>query len=100
MISTATKTDKTSDSHDHKEHDHEEKKLAKGTSGLAKILQVDITLNGKKTMLNMTEDSSKPGRYTGNYTPDSAGYPTVHLFATINGKAVEGSFHPEQVKSK
>ncbi|NDF48228.1 MAG: hypothetical protein EB158_08685 [Nitrosopumilaceae archaeon] len=82
-------------------HDgHDEEKLANGVTGLAKDLQVDITLNGKKSMLNMTEDSTNPGRYLGNYTPDSAGYPTVHIFVTINGKTVEGSFHPEEVKKK
>jgi len=93
--STAKKTVKKSD-----HVDHEEPKLSGGVTGLAKNLQVDITLNGKKTMLTMTEDSTNPGRYVGKYTPNSAGYPTVHLFVTINGKTVEGSFHPEQVEKK
>ena len=93
--STAKKTVKKSD-----HADHEEPKLAGGVTGLAKNLQVDITLNGKKTMLTMIEDSTNPGRYVGKYTPNSAGYPTVHLFVTINGKTVEGSFHPEQVEKK
>ncbi|NDF27716.1 MAG: hypothetical protein EB153_09260, partial [Nitrosopumilaceae archaeon] len=95
MDSMAKKTSKKAD------HDkHDEEKLANGVTGLAKDLQVDVTLNGKKTMLTMTEDSTNPGRYLGSYTPNSAGYPTVHVFVTINGKTVEGSFHPEQVEKK
>lgn len=78
----------------------DEEKLVGGISGLAKNLQVDVTLNGKKTMLTMTEDSENPGRYVGDYTPSSAGYPTVHVYVKINGHDVEGSFHPEEVKKQ
>lgn len=78
----------------------DEEKLVGGITGLAKSLQVDITVNGKKKTLAMTEDPSNPGRYTGDYTPTSSGYPTVHLYVKINGKDVEGSFHPEEIKKK
>jgi len=67
-------------------------------SGLAKTLQIDINLNGKKSTLTMKEDPKKPGSYTGAYTPSGAGYPTVHLYTKINGKNIEGSFHPEKVE--
>ncbi|NDF47713.1 MAG: hypothetical protein EB158_05905 [Nitrosopumilaceae archaeon] len=61
MDSMAKKTSKKAD------HDkHDEEKLANGVTGLAKDLQVDVTLNGKKTMLTMTEDSTNPGRYLGS----------------------------------
>ena len=78
----------------------DEEKLVGGITGLAKSLQVDITVNGKKKTLAMTEDPSNLGRYTGDYTPTSSGYPTVHLYVKINGKDVEGSFHPEEIKKK
>ena len=78
----------------------DEEKLVGGITGLAKSLQVDITVNGKKKTLAMTEDPSNLGRYTGDYTPTSIGYPTVHLYVKINGKDVEGSFHPEEIKKK
>ena len=78
----------------------DEEKIVGGITGLAKSLQVDITVNGKKKTLAMTEDPSNPGRYTGDYTPTSSGYPTVHLYVKINGKDVEGSFHPEEIKKK
>ena len=78
----------------------DEEKLVGGITGLAKSLQVDITVNGKKKTLAMTEDPSNPGRYIGDYTPTSSGYPTVHLYVKINGKDVEGSFHPEEIKKK
>lgn len=67
-------------------------------SGLAKTLQVDINLNGKKKTLTMKENPKKPGSYTGDYTPSGAGYPTVHIYTKINGKDIEGSFHPEKVE--
>lgn len=73
------------------------KSSSKGVSGLAEVLQVDVTLNGKKTQLVMKESKKTPGVYTGDYTPDSAGYPTVHLYTKINGKDIEGTFHPEKV---
>jgi hypothetical protein len=73
------------------------KSSSKGVSGLADTLQVDVTLNGKKTQLVMKESKKTPGVYTGDYTPDSVGYPTVHLYAKINGKDIEGTFHPEKV---
>lgn len=67
-------------------------------SGLAKTLQVDINLNGKKTSLTMKEDPKKPGLYTGPYTPSGAGYPTVHIYTKIGGKDIEATFHPEKVE--
>ena len=89
---------KTSDSKKSDSKAPDEEKLVGGISGLAKDLQVDITLNGKKTMLTMSEDHDNPGRYVGDYTPTNAGYPTVHIYVKINGKSVEGSFHPEKVE--
>lgn len=78
----------------------DEEKLVGGISGLAKSLQVDVTLNGKKTMLKMSEDPDNPGRYVGDYAPSSIGYPTVHVYVKINGKDVEVSFHPEKVEKQ
>ena len=69
-----------------------------GVSGLAKTLQVEITLNGKKTSLTMKEDIKHTETYTAKYKPASDGYPTVHIYTKINGKDIEGTFHPEKVE--
>ncbi|MBI5698663.1 MAG: hypothetical protein HZC29_09365 [Thaumarchaeota archaeon] len=69
-----------------------------GVKGLAKILEVDVTLNGKKTSLTLKENSKKSGIYTGKYTPDSEGHPTVHIYGKIKNKVIEGTFHPEKVE--
>lgn len=87
-----TKTQKTTakakTTHEHKA----------GVKGLAKILEVDVTLNDKKTSLTLKENSKKPGIYTGKYTPDSEGHPTVHIYGKIKNKVIEGTFHPEKVE--
>lgn len=93
-------------------HSHDEKKPTKkkakdthnhksaGVKGLAKSLEVDITLNDKKTTLKVVEDKKQPGRYTAKYTPDSEGHPTVHIYAKIKNAEIEGSFHPEKVEAR
>lgn len=115
----AQKTAKSHDTHDdtktpekkstkatHDDHDdtknttkakitHEHKT---GVKGLAKTLEADVTLNGKKTSLALKENSKKPGIYTGKYTPDSEGHPTVHIYGKIKNKIIEGTFHPEKVE--
>jgi hypothetical protein len=119
---TAEKTTKAHDDHDatktsekaikpkttHDDHDEAKKKTTTkaktthehkaGVKGLAKILEVDVTLNDKKTTLTLKENSKKPGIYTGKYTPDSEGHPTVHIYGKIKNKAIEGTFHPEKVE--
>lgn len=114
MASSADKKSSTShEGHDAKstdkketKHTHDEKKTTKkaktshkssGVKGLAKLLQVDITLNDKKTALKMIEDKKQPGRYTAKYTPEAEGHPTVHIYAKIKKAEIEGSFHPEKV---
>ena len=117
------KTAKTHDDHDttkpsekktttkpkttHDDHDDAKKKTTKtktthehkaGVKGLAKILEVDVTLNDKKTTLVLKENAKKPGIYTGKYTPESEGHPTVHIYGKIKNKAIEGTFHPEKVE--
>ena len=117
-ISKAPTTEKKShEGHDTKEtkkkttkHDDEKKADKKkttkkkptkaGVAGLAKSLEVDITLNDKKTTLTLKEDKKKPGRYTADYTPEGEGHPTVHIYAKIKGKEIEGSFHPEKVQAQ
>jgi len=47
----------------------------------------------------MTENSDNPGMYIGEFTPSVTGYPTVHVFTTINDNPVEATFHPEEVKN-
>lgn len=79
------------ESEDHTEH---------GVAGLASLLEVTVTLNGEKTVLEMAEDESTSGLYLGEYTPMSAGHPTVHVFGTIEGETVEATFHPETVESE
>jgi len=78
----------------HADHDHKKS----GVKGLAKILEVDVTLNDKKTSLTLKENSKKPGIYAGKYTPDSEGHPTVHIYGKIKNKVIEGTFHPEKVE--
>lgn len=92
----------------HSDHEHKpDKKTTKtahshksGVKGLAKVLEVDVTLNDKKTTLTIKEDPKKAGTYTGEYTPDSEGHPTVHIYAKIKTKEIEGTFHPEKVEAQ
>ena len=79
-------------------HDEEEGPLKNGITGLESTLEVTVTLNGEKTTLNMTEDPDNHGMYIGKFTPSATGYPTVHIFTTINDNPVEATFHPEEVK--
>ncbi|MFM7795174.1 MAG: hypothetical protein ACKO7N_00220 [Candidatus Nitrosotenuis sp.] len=107
VIAKAAPSDKkaSQDSHDHK--DSEKKTTTKkihshksGVKGLAKVIEVDVTLNGKKTTLTIKEDPKKAGTYTGEYTPEGEGHPTVHIYAKIKTKEIEGAFHPEKVKTQ
>jgi len=95
-------TDKTKQTLDEKKTAKKTKTSQKpvGVKGLAKSLEVDITLNDKKTSLKMVEDKKKPGRYTAEYTPESEGHPTVHIYAKIKNAEIEGSFHPEKVEAQ
>lgn len=90
LVSTKAKSE-------HK-HDSAKSKKSTGISGLSKTLEADITLNGKKTFLNIIEDKNKKGTYYGDYTPTSAGYPTIHIVGKIKNTPVELSFHPEKVQ--
>ena len=80
-----------------KSHTHSTKKSA-GVSGLDKTLEADVTLNGKKTFLKLIEDKKKKGTYYGQFTPDSEGFPTVHVVGKIKNTPVEITFHPEKVE--
>lgn len=71
-----------------------------GISGLSKILEVDVTLNGKKMFLNLVEDKKNLGTYLGAYTPESDGYPIVHLYGKLDSKDMEITFHPEKIEAK
>lgn len=116
VIAKAAPVDKKSsqDSHDHKDSkkktekktttkkkathsDHEHKS---GVKGLVKTLEVYVTLNDKKTILTIKEDPKKAGTYTGEYTPEGEGHPTVHIYAKIKTKEIEGTFHPEKVEAQ
>jgi hypothetical protein len=100
------KTTKKKSSHTHSEksadkkakHTHDHK--SSGIKGLAKSLELDITLNDKKTALKVVEDKKQPGRYTAKYTPDAEGHPTVHIYAKIKTSEIEGTFHPEKVEAQ
>jgi hypothetical protein len=69
-----------------------------GVSGLASNLDVTVTLNDEKTTLVMVEDSETSGLYVGKFTPPVAGFPSVHVYTEIDGKPIEGTFHPEKVE--
>lgn len=110
VIAKAPSGDKKA-SHDHKDSKKIEKKTDKkstkktnsqktGVKGLAKVLEVDVTLNDKKTTLTIKEDPKKAGTYTGEYTPEGEGHPTVHIYAKIKAKEIEGTFHPEKVEAQ
>jgi hypothetical protein len=79
-------------------HDKEEEHHGEGVTGLASKLTVTVTLNNKKTVLNMTEDKDDPGQYMGKFTPQEAGYPIVHISGDIKGTAVNVDFHPEKIE--
>ena len=83
--------------HNEKSHTHSAKKSS-GISGLSKTLEADVTLNGKKTFLKLTEDKKNKGTYYGQFTPDSEGHPTVHVVGKIKKTPVELTFHPEKVE--
>ncbi|QLH09032.1 hypothetical protein [Candidatus Nitrosotenuis sp. DW1] len=70
---------------------------AVGISGLSKTLEVDVTLNGKKTFLKLVEDKKNRGTYHGAFTPDAEGQPLVHVVGKIKKIPVEVTFHPEKV---
>jgi hypothetical protein len=115
MITHASDEEKASSEEDHSTHDgksdhsgHEmsdsshnkadHSEHIEGISGLADILDVSITLNGKKTILDMVEDEHVTGLYHGKFTPQEAGHPTVSFFAEINGATIETTLHPEKVE--
>jgi hypothetical protein len=74
------------------------KKKVDGMTGI-KGLEVDVSLNGKKTFLEMKEDKKNPGRYYGEFTPDKTGHPTVHVYGKIEGSDVEATLHPEKIET-
>lgn len=80
-------------------HDHAvEEEPTNGISGLASTLDVTFTLNGKTTTLAMVEDEETSGLYIGKLSLDEAGSPLVHIFTTIDGHDLEGTFHPEKIE--
>lgn len=85
------------DDSSHNKMDHSEH--IGGISGLADSLDVSITLNGKKTILDMVEDEHMAGLYHGKFTPQEAGHPTVSFFAEIDGAPIETTLHPEKVEN-
>ena len=89
--SSKAKSSKTTPSHD---------KKATGITGLDKSLEVDVTLNGKKTLLKLVEDKKNRGTYHAEFTPNAEGHPTVHMVGKIKTTAIEVTFHPEKVESK
>jgi predicted secreted protein with PEFG-CTERM motif len=76
----------------------EEGPLENGISGLADKLQVDISVNGKKTFLTLVEDRDIPGQYFGDYTPSETGFPIVHIFGKINDTDIEATYHIEKIE--
>lgn len=77
----------------------EEEVRTDGIPGLASSLEVSLTLDGKKTNLELVEDETTPGLYIGMYTPTEAGSPTIHVFGKINDDTIEASFHPEVIEN-
>jgi hypothetical protein len=67
-------------------------------TGLADKLEVDITLNGKKTFLTLNEESEFPGVYHGEFTPTEVGSPNVHVYGKIQDVEFERTFHPEKIE--
>jgi len=78
----------------------EKKTATAGVSGLGSALQVDVSLNGKKTFLKMVERKNNPGTYLGAYAPETDGYPIVHLYGKLDNKDIEITFHLEKVDAK
>ena len=67
-------------------------------TGLADKLEVDVSLNGKKTFLTLKEDPQFPGVYHGDITPNEIGTPVVHLYGKIKDVEFERTFHPEKIE--
>ena len=107
-VTKATESDKVmSGSHDHESHNssshqdhvnHVVKKNTGGISGLSKVIEADVTMNGKKTFLKLVESRTNKGTYYGLYTPDGTGYPLVHVVGKIKNTPFEITFHPEKVE--
>jgi hypothetical protein len=103
-MSEMNDTKDTHDSHnthasDSKDHTmHESKTVLEGITGLRKSMEADVTLNAKKSFLKLIESKVKPGVYYGIYTPDSSGFPLVHLVGDVRGTQFEITFHPEKVE--
>lgn len=96
-MSNMTQADMSNMTASTEEHHDEEGPLKNGVTGIESTLEVTVTLNGEKTNLSMTEDPNNPGMYIGEFTPNTTGYPTVHLFTTIKDNPIEVTFHPEEV---
>jgi hypothetical protein len=90
---TSSKTTSSKTTHGHG-------KKTTGITGLDKSLEVDVTLNGKKTFLKLVEDKKNKGTYHAEFTPDAEGHPTVHVVGKIKTTLVEITFHPEKVEAK
>jgi hypothetical protein len=87
---------------DHMEHDEEmsddHSEPGTGVSGLSDKLEATVNLNGQKIVLTLME-TAKHGVYHAEYTPDTAGFPSVNLVGQIgNGDEFEITFHPEKVE--
>ncbi len=86
--------------HEGEAHDEMEDEMEHegGISGLTSTLEVDVTLNGEKTALELGEDEDVPGLYTGEYTPSETGHPVVHVVGTLDDEVFEIDFHIEEVE--
>jgi hypothetical protein len=86
--------DETEHEHDETEHEH----AGEGVSGLVSTLEVDVTLNDEKTILELVESEDMPGLYVGEFTPSEAGHPVVHVVGVLDDEVFEIDFHPEEVE--
>ena len=90
----------------HEEHEEEmreekhgeEMKPGSPVSGLSEKLEAVLTLNGKKTNLELME-TSKGGVYHADYIPADAGFPSINLSGEIGHEEFEITFHPEKVEA-
>ena len=67
-------------------------------SNLEDKLEVTIQIAGKKTNLNLIEDSETAGLYHAEFTPMDSGRPTITVFGVINFLEFAASFSPEKIE--
>ena len=94
MMGSNDTIDKTDHMAGEEDHDHEEG----GIPGLEDSLQLTVTLKEKTRTLSLMSTDVE-GIYHAVYTPETAGFPVVHISGMILDTKVDLDMHPEEIES-